>query len=51
MHFQRRNFKGSSAHAVKPAVVKNDAETNKASDDLLESILGTDEDDAPRSSR
>jgi hypothetical protein len=40
------------AHAAKQVAVKNDAETNKASDELLESILAGDDDQpAPRAHR
>ena len=40
------------AHAAKQVAVKNDAETNKASDELLESILAGDDDKlAPRAHR
>ena len=38
-------------HAAKPVAIKNDAETNKASDDLLESILAGGDDPPPRASR
>ncbi len=37
--------------AAKPVGIKNDAETNKASDDLLESILAGDDEPPLRASR
>lgn len=46
------SFIPSPAHAAKQVAVKNDAETNKASDDLLESILAGDDNKlAPRAHR